>query len=529
MEVQMKVKDVMSGVLTVILWIVVSALFAQQPQIDISLANSLGINMPFPREYDDVIKLPSGDLQFYKMTATNGNIEITGFQYLWQSNTLTEVVQIGSITDIEGTAHKEISTQRFGKYYVIYQYPRYDPQGLVIIRLDAHDLEYRIIDDIQISEDFNGQGRFDIVSDNHLVMALVDRLEFYDFASDTSQTLLDGVDYQCNPEQDKRVYAMPTGHFMYVKDTCYGDDPDTWFIYDSQGNHQFTMIMTDPWFSSSETGYSFDLDFDFVHDRFYIRLNGILYNSALLECHFPSPDSLHYYIVNAPVSADEDLGGLVRFGGDRVIMPCFDNGTYHGDTFLYMYHSPLEDNPEFTHWAGFGPIYPHIDSMNDKIVSISARHEDYIFISALCTLDFPTPHTFTFPAPTVNVDLPVITFSHEDQLFMISDGVLYAFAVDFSVSNADATAVPPLHTLSVYPNPASLKGVITFKASLKQALELDIYNVKGQRVDTISLDSEGTAEWDLRNHKGAALSAGVYFAKPRNHKDIKPVKFIAIH
>lgn len=112
---------------------------------------------------------------------------------------------------------------------------------------------------------------------------------------------------------------------------------------------------------------------------------------------------------------------------------------------------------------------------------------------------------------------------------MVSDGMVYQFEIDFSVSNADATAVPPLHTLSAYPNPASLKGVITFKASLKQALELDIYNVKGQRVDTISLDSEGTAEWDLRNHKGAALSAGVYFAKPRNHKDIKPVKFIAIH
>ena len=519
----MKVKDVMSGVLTVILWMAVLGLFAQQPQIEISLANAVG----FSHAYDDVIKLESGDLQFYKMNADNGSIEITGFQYLSQSNTLTNVVQIGSITGIEGTAHKEISTQRFGKYYVIYQYPRYDPQGLVVIRLDANDLEYRIIDETQFSSDFIGWSRIDIVSENHLVIALDDRLEFYDFASDTSQTLLDGADYQSSPIQQKRVYAMPTGHFMYVKDTCEDGTVETWFIFDSQGTHQFTMIMTDPWFGVSVIGPSYGQDCDFVHDRFYIGTPGMAYDSALLECHFPSPDSLHVFIIGPPVSVDEHLFRLVRFGDDRILR--FYHDYYDNLNYLYMNHSPLEDNPEFTHWTGFGPIEPHIDGINDKIVTISARYEDYILVSALCTLDFPAPHTFTFPAPTVNVDLPVITFSHEDQLFMISDGVLYAFAVDFSVSNADETEVPAVHTLSAYPNPASLKGVITFKASLKQAIELDIYNVRGQRVDTISLDSEGTAEWDLRNHKGAALSAGVYFAKPRNHKDIKPVKFIAIH
>ena len=518
----MRVKDGMSGVLTVILWIAISGLCAQQPQIEISLANSLSI----PHDYDHVIKLPSGDLQFYKMTIGNGSIQITGFQYLRQSNTLTEVVQIGSITGFEGTAVKEIYAQRFGKFYVIYQYPQDNPQGLVVIRLDAQDLEYRIVDDIQIG---SGWGRIDIVSENHFVISLVDRLEFYDFASDSSQTLLDGEDYLSSPMQEKRVYAMPTGHFIYVKDTCYEDTFDTWFIFDSQGNHQFTQTMTDPWFSWSVTGTSYGPDFDFVHDRFYIPTYGIVFDSALLECHFPTPDSLHVFIVVTPVSVDEHLSRLVRFGDDRILRSYLDYGTYNGDYFLYMNHSPLEDNLEPTHWTGFGPMEPHIDNINDQIVAISARYENYILVSALCTLDFPTSHTFTFPAPTVNVDLPVNTFSHENQLFMISNGALYAFTIFFSVSNADETEVPPLHTLSAYPNPVNLKGVITFKASLKRALELDIYNVKGQRVDTISLDSEGTAEWDLRNHKGAALSAGVYFAKPRNHKDIKPIKFIAIH
>ena len=524
----MKVKTMMTLVIAIALWASAVVLFAEPPHIDVNLVNSL----PIPHAYDEVIKLESGDLQFYKMTVGDGNIQIAGFQYLIQSNTFTDLVQIGSATGFEGIAFREMDVQRFGKFYTIYQYPRYDPQVLIIIRLDAHEFECRIIDNMPLYDYYDGffaSNRIDIVSEDHLVIALADRLEFYDFASDTSQTLLDGEDYHCNTAQRKRVYAMPTGHFMYVKDTCGDFTLETWFIFDVQGNLLFTQIMTDPWFCMSVTGQSYGADYGFIHDRFYIKTHGMVYDSALLECHFPCPDSLHVFIVRTPVSADEGLLRLVSFGDDRILRLYIDNGTYDGDYFLYMNYSPLEDNPVYTHWAEFGHINPHIDSINDKIVSISARYEDYIYISVLCTLDFPTSHTFTFPAPTTNIYFPALTFSHEDQLFMISDGTLYAFEVEFSVSNADETAVPPVHTLSAYPNPVNANNMITFKASLKQATELDIYNIRGQKVDTISLDSEGTAEWNLRNYKGETVSAGVYFAKPRSNKQIKAIKFIVIH
>ncbi len=355
---------------------------------------------------------------------------------------------------------------------------------------------------------FFAKNRIDIVSEDHLVVALADRLEFYDFASNTHSTLLDGEDYQCDPSWNKRVYAMPTGHFMYVKDPRYGDNTEfeSWMIFDSEGNFLFTKLMTESWFDVSVIGSSFNAYPGLINDRFYIPTWGIIFNSALLECHFPCPDSLHVFIVGPPVTADEGLLRAVRFGDDRILRLYIDYGTYDGDYFLYMNYSPLEDNPVYTHWAEFGPIEPHIDSINDKIVSISARYENYIFISVLCTLDFPTSHTFTFPAPTTNIYLPALTFSHEDQLFMISDGTLYAFEVEFSVSNADETAVPPVYTFSAYPNPVNANNMITFKASLKQATELDIYNIRGQKVDTISLDSEGTAEWNLRNYKGETVA-----------------------
>jgi len=144
-------------------------------------------------------------------------------------------------------------------------------------------------------------------------------------------------------------------------------------------------------------------------------------------------------------------------------------------------------------------------------------------------LDFPAPHSFTFPAPPVDVYLPSIAFSCADKLLFINDSMVYVFHIDFSVSNSDETEVPPVHTLSAYPNPVNIKDVITFKVSINHTMVLDIYNIRGQRVDTVTLNSEGTAQWDLHNHNGEALSAGVYIAKFRNHKGIKPVRFIAIH
>ncbi|MDD3535833.1 MAG: T9SS type A sorting domain-containing protein [Candidatus Cloacimonetes bacterium] len=511
-------------VCAVVLWASATALFAVQPHIDVSLANSL----PIPHAYDEVIKLESGDLQFYKFTVSDGNIQIAGFQYLTQSYTFTELVQIGTITGFEGTAFKEIGTQRFGKFYVIYQYPEIDPQVLIIIRLDTYEFEYRIIDNMPLFDYYDGfhaSSRIEIVSEDHLIIALADRLEFYDFASNTSRTILDGEDFRCKIGQRKRVYAMPTGHFMYVKDTCENFTLETWFIFDSQGNLLFTKIMTDFWFSVSVTGSSFNAYPGLINDRFYIPSYGLYpSDSAILECHFPTPDSLYVYMV--PSLFDNFLG-LTGFGDNRIIHKHFDDVLEA--TVLFVTFSPLEFNPEPSHWTYIRSYDLHLDSLNEHILMVSTRYEDHIFISALCTLDFPAPHTFTFPAPTTNIYLSVITFSHNDQLFMISDGTLYAFEVEYSVSNADETAVPPVHTLSAYPNPAKLKSVITFQAASKQRVELDIYNLRGQKVDTITLDAEGAAEWDLRNHKGEAVSAGVYFAKPRNNKDIKPVKFIVIH
>ena len=503
-------------------------LSAQQPNIEITLDNSIHIQYP----YDDVIMLPNGDLQFYDINADVGSIQVTGFQYKVQTNTLTDVIQIGNITGIQGECHFELRTQRFGKFYSVYsvyQYPdSYNPQGLVVLKLDANDLAYRIIDDMGYSAG-SALFRTEIVAEDTFIFALEDSLVYYDFTSDTSQTLLEGDAYQCTLEQDKRVYAMPDGHFMYIKDSMMGYDtvPETWIIYDSQGNYQFTKTLTDQLFGVSTIGVSFYNDFNFVNERFYIPNPGITNDEAYLECHFPSPDSLHYYVVPAPGSLNEGDARFVRFGDDRILRSYYDY--LEDQTYLYMNFSPLESNPVSSDWSCFGHLRPKINGIKDKIVVISVRLAESIYLSALCTLDFPVTHTFTFPAPHAYIPSTSMSFAYDDKLYFIDNNRIFTFNVELSVSNVDETATPPALTLSVYPNPVNVKDVIKFKASIKHPMELDIYNIRGQRVSTVKLDSDGCAQWDLHNHNGEALSAGVYIAKFRNHKGIKPVRFIVIH
>ncbi|MDZ4182641.1 MAG: T9SS type A sorting domain-containing protein [Candidatus Cloacimonadaceae bacterium] len=523
---RMKARTILSGVLAVILWLAVPGLYAQQPQIDITLANSLVI----PHLFDHVIKLPNGDLQFYKMTISYGSIEVNGFQYILDSNTLTAVTPIGSITGIQGDFWHQFTAQRFGKFYSIYQYPDgTNPQGIVILRMDAGALEYRIIDDLTLGNSFYGRHRIDIVAENSIVLAVADSLVYYDFASDISRTLLDGAAYETNMDQSERVYAMPDGHFMYVKDSTggYNGSPETWMIYDVDGNYQFTETMNDPYFGASIIGLSWGSDYLLINDRIYINLDGLVYDEKKLECHFPSPDSLHYYVIDTPYPLLQAASRFIPFGENRILRSYFD--FEYGISLLFMNYSPLEFNPAATHMNNFGLLTPHFNCIGDDIVTISAREANAITISALCTLNFPNTFNFSFEAPPVNIYLHSISFSHENNLMFLNDGRIFVFSIDYTVSNADETQTPPLHTLSAYPNPVNLRDHITFKAPITQAMELDIYNIRGQKVATLMLDSDGSTQWNLRNDKGEALSTGVYIAKIRNHKGIKPVRFVAIH
>jgi hypothetical protein len=80
-------------------------------------------------------------------------------------------------------------------------------------------------------------------------------------------------------------------------------------------------------------------------------------------------------------------------------------------------------------------------------------------------------------------------------------------------------------SLKCYPNPFNNVVSISYSFQDEKGGELEIFNIQGQRVRSISLDGkEGKIEWDARDALGNKVSSGIYFAKalaPHSNHTIK--------
>lgn len=85
--------------------------------------------------------------------------------------------------------------------------------------------------------------------------------------------------------------------------------------------------------------------------------------------------------------------------------------------------------------------------------------------------------------------------------------------MDFSTETQDETNVSVIPLLKVYPNPAKLDHSITFRSSSKSRSDLEIYNLKGQRIITLKGDGK-TWQWNGRTEKGTPAAAGIYLCRP---------------
>ncbi|MDH3216405.1 MAG: T9SS type A sorting domain-containing protein, partial [Candidatus Krumholzibacteria bacterium] len=86
--------------------------------------------------------------------------------------------------------------------------------------------------------------------------------------------------------------------------------------------------------------------------------------------------------------------------------------------------------------------------------------------------------------------------------------------------------------LSVYPNPGGVGPYrFSFSTPVSEQLRLEIYNVTGQRVATITrtLDvGDATLLWNGKTDAGGSLVPGVYFARLRTATGMKSVKFVHV-
>mgnify|MGYP000849896563 FL=1 len=504
-------------ILIVLIWLITIALYAQQPHLEVTIKDSLTI----PHTYDYVFQLPNGDLQFYKLHYGTSTLQISSFQYNIQINQTTPLVDIGTVSGLEGITNYGMYWKwRFNRLYLVHELT----SGIAVIMLNQGLLTSRVISDVSVDQDFNLRTMTDIVAVDAIVIAATDSLVYYNIIDGNSVTLLQGNAYYCVIDQYPVVLSLPDTHFLYAKDGVFGVLEEVWFIYDSAGNIITTQVSTDESLLNSyfEKGSGFEPKS--IFGKWYVRYPGLPMSNGCLECSFPEPDSLHYYFFEPPSAIEEWLEDISQFGDNGILRLYFDDLTEL--LFFYYNRSPLEQYPDVIYSFCIGPYTPTITPVSEDITTISTSLPSSIAISALWTYDFPVVHQFYFPVST-NVSYSCKAFSYNKTQFIIKDNKIYSFDVSVSCSNDEDLAVINNCEIQIFPNPIISDQQLTIRSNSKNNNVLDIYNLKGQKVKTLYMKDIREIVWDCTDDQGNKLAAGLYIINQRN-RGTKPLKFMLI-
>lgn len=143
--------------LITLLWAIANAFFALDPHLEVTALDSVAI----PYEYDYVMQLPNGDLQFYKLNYGTSSIQFYGFQFLAQTNEVTPQADLGTVTDLNGlTTYRYYMVERFGNLYLVHKLT----EDINVVTLDQSTYTSHTINEFTISEDFDFRRLTDIVA-----------------------------------------------------------------------------------------------------------------------------------------------------------------------------------------------------------------------------------------------------------------------------------------------------------------------------------------------------------------------------
>ncbi|MCD4829280.1 MAG: T9SS type A sorting domain-containing protein, partial [Candidatus Cloacimonetes bacterium] len=109
----------------------------------------------------------------------------------------------------------------------------------------------------------------------------------------------------------------------------------------------------------------------------------------------------------------------------------------------------------------------------------------------------------------------VYWFEHTDSRRVLQAGVIPLNTIDdIAVSVDDAPLPPPMAHL--YPNPFSIERPLQIslaRAAAAEHIQVDIYNVRGRRVRSLSSTQATTIEWNGRGESGRVCATGVYLIR----------------
>ena len=138
-------------------------------------------------------------------------------------------------------------------------------------------------------------------------------------------------------------------------------------------------------------------------------------------------------------------------------------------------------------------------------------------------------------ANDVGISLLPTTSCNTNGAVCTQDGRALSNGLSATVTGPAAKSVAALQTFALYanyPNPFNAETQMTYALPVAGAVELAIYNVRGQRVRTLvqGVQAAGRYQivWDGRNDTGAALASGVYLSRLASTQGVRVRQLLLI-
>lgn len=91
---------------------------------------------------------------------------------------------------------------------------------------------------------------------------------------------------------------------------------------------------------------------------------------------------------------------------------------------------------------------------------------------------------------------------------------------------SESTLYPDQFDLSAYPNPFNTTIVLILNGFEGGDAKVNIYNIAGRFVKTLTIDRSGKTTWDATDAMGNKVSSGIYFAKVKTEQGEQAIKLV---
>lgn len=182
------------------------------------------------------------------------------------------------------------------------------------------------------------------------------------------------------------------------------------------------------------------------------------------------------------------------------------------------------------------PVFDEIGVFKDDICVGALKYSGYPI--NLQVYDNSSPDEFEYVIYSASKNNGCQERKYTSALIDVSNRVIENGKYKFSIVGLNGgqeseSIVSPALSANIYPNPMRSNTIIEINASAKSAVEISIYNLKGQLVKTINSTeiSKGNTSfiWNGKTDDGKQVAQGIYFCRIKSPNNLLTKKLIVLN